>query len=282
MNVLLGTYHDWGSHLLDEIPIFLAVDMRCETILLNTAPSRNHNFFSLARRPRWPCFRSTPTAATGHDRRYTLRFVHDLLSHCPFDTIPSNDHPIPIIRGPAFEQFPTDSILQHSRARQHHAPTNIIEALQVLQATNELEIPRSTLADITGLLGLGHAFPEEALDIIVHGADVGLVHNHTLPREVGGVVDGELLEVWVTGPILVEDEKELLGSTEREDGHQHPAAAVQDAGDALHQGGFALDARDMRGDAVGAFGDEDIDLHVRGYLGGDQMPVILARVVACE
>ncbi len=83
-------------------------------------------------------------------------------------------------------------------------------------------------------------------------------------------------------PVLVEDQQELLGSAEREDGHQHPAATVQDAGDALHQGGFALDARDVRGDAVGALGNEDVDLHVRGHLGRYQVAVVFARVVACE
>jgi len=280
--IFISTYHDWGSHLLDEISILLPVDVRCETVLLDTTPSRNHNLFSLARRSRWSRFRSGPTAATGHDRWYTLWFVHDLLSHCSFDAVPSNDDPISIIRRPTLQQFPTNSILQHARASQHHASPDIIEALQVLQAPYEFKVPGSALADITGQLGLRHALAEQALDVIVHGADVRLVDDHALPREVGGIVDRELLEVRMAVPVLVEDQKELLGSTEREDGHQHPTAAVQDAGDALHQGGFALDPRDVRGDAVGAFGDKDVDFHVRGHFGRYQVAVVFARIVARE
>lgn len=40
-------------------------------------------------------------------------------------------------------------------------------------------------------------------DLVVHGVDVGLVHSHALPGQRRGVVDRDVVELWVVLPVLV-------------------------------------------------------------------------------
>lgn len=40
-------------------------------------------------------------------------------------------------------------------------------------------------------------------DLVVHGVDVGLVDGHALPGQRRGVVDGNVVELWVVLPVLV-------------------------------------------------------------------------------
>lgn len=52
---------------------------------------------------------------------------------------------------------------------------------------------------------------------------------HTSRSESGDVIDGEVAHLFgVSGPIFVEDEEDLLCSTEGEDGHENTALTHQD------------------------------------------------------
>lgn len=40
-------------------------------------------------------------------------------------------------------------------------------------------------------------------DLVVHGVDVGLVHGHALPGQRRGVVDWDVVELWMVLPVLI-------------------------------------------------------------------------------
>ena len=83
-------------------------------------------------------------------------------------------------------------------------------------------------------------------------------------------------------PVLFEDEQELLRHADREDGEQGAAAAVQDARDGFHEGRFALGARDVCADAERRFGNQAVNFEAFGDCCRDQVPVVLAAIVAGE
>lgn len=39
--------------------------------------------------------------------------------------------------------------------------------------------------------------------LVVHGVDVGLVHSHAFLGQRGGVVDGDVMQLWVVLPVLI-------------------------------------------------------------------------------
>ena len=47
----------------------------------------------------------------------------------------------------------------------------------------------------------------------IHGVYVCLVDSHALLRKGGGVIDWNLMELWVVRPILIQDKQQLLCST---------------------------------------------------------------------
>ena len=126
------------------------------------------------------------------------------------------------------------------------------------------------------------AFLEEGADVVVHASDIRLVHDHTFPGEVAGVINGDTLIFWMTGPILIEDQKKLLCPTKCEDRHQDTAPSVEDRGYGAHEGGFSLCARHVRGDAEGGFRNEDVDGDVGRDACGDEMSVVFPRVISRE
>lgn len=73
-----------------------------------------------------------------------------------------------------------------------------------------------------------------------------------------------------------------MRSSKGKNWHEHTPASVQDAGYALHERSLALGSRDVRGNAVCALRDENIDLDVFGNRCRDQMTIIFSRVVACK
>lgn len=40
-------------------------------------------------------------------------------------------------------------------------------------------------------------------DLVVHGIDVSLVNSHTLLSQGGGVVDGDVMQLWMILPVLI-------------------------------------------------------------------------------
>ena len=64
---------------------------------------------------------------------------------------------------------------------------------------------------------------------LVHGVDESLVDSHALLDQAGGVVDGDVGELGVRGPVLVQDQQQLLRAPEREHGDETAAAARDDA-----------------------------------------------------
>lgn len=178
--------------------------MCCKAEFLDTAPSRYHCPLRLAvgsgpSSHYWP----TPVA---HDSRYAIRLIHQLLGHCTFDAVPSNDHPILLTGGPSLQQFSTHSVLKHARTGKHDAFTHIVESLQVLETSDETEVPRSSFPNVTGLLCLCHTLTENILDIVVHGADVSLVDNHAFSGQVRGIVYLDPLILRMPCPVFIQNQ----------------------------------------------------------------------------
>ncbi len=271
-----------GRDLLDELAVLGAVDVGGEGILLDGAPARDHDLVRVAAATTTggP---PTPGGAPRHDGLDLLRLLHDLLRHGALDAVARDDDAVLLAGGPALEQLAADAVLEHTRGREHDAAADVLEAVEALERADELEVPGSALPRrVARGFRLGHALAEQPLDVVVHGADVGLVDEHALAREVAGVVDGVALVLAVLAPVFVEDEQQLLGAAEGEDGHEDAPATVEHARDGFHEGLLALHARDVGGDAVGGLGDEHVDLDAAGDLGGHEMAILLARVVAGE
>ena len=112
--------------------------------------------------------------------------------------------------------------------------------------------------------------------------DVRLVSDHAFPRCSAGEVYRIALILRVAGPVVLQNQHEFLRVAYSRDGEQSSPATVENPGDGFQECGFALGARDVRADAEGGLGDQTVDFGVGGDGGGDQMPVVLARVVACE
>jgi len=72
--------------------------------------------------------------------------------------------------------------------------------------------------DEVQLEGVGHV--HEGADVQVHHVDERLVHAEGFGGEFGRVKHGHGVEFWVRLPVLVEDQEEFLGASEREDGDQ--------------------------------------------------------------
>jgi hypothetical protein len=58
--------------------------------------------------------------------------------------------------------------------------------------------------------------------------DVLAIDVHAFDGEARDVVDRDVLQLGVLGPVFVEDEEDLLRSSEGEDGEQNATAALQD------------------------------------------------------
>jgi len=216
-------------------------------VLLDGAAARDHDLLGIAAGRAPP-----PGRAPRHDGLDLLRFLHDLLGHCALDAVTRDDDAVLLARRPPLEQLAAHAVLQHTRAGKHDAAPDVLETVDGLERADELKVPRPALArGVASGFRLGHALPEESLDVVVHGADVCLIDQHAFPSEVAGIVDGVFLVLPVLPPVLVENEQQLLRTAEGKDGHQHPAAAVQHAGDRLHQRLLPLYPWYVRGDAVG-------------------------------
>lgn len=271
-------YDDRSGHLLDELSVLDAVDVGGKGVLLYRAAAGNHDLLGVTTGAP-----SRSAHVPRHDRLDLIGLLHDLLGHCPFNAVTGDDDTVLLAGCPSLEQLAADAVLQHTRASKHDTAAHVVEAINVLEGADELEVPGTALSSaVARRLCFSHALPEQALDVVVHGADVRLVDKHTFPCQVAGIVDGKLLKVAVLGPVLVEDEQQLLCATEGENGHEHAAATVEDARDGLHERLLPLDARHVRGDAVGGFGDEDVYLDAPGHLGRHEMAILLARVVTRE
>ena len=170
------TYHYWSVNFFDEFSILLTVDVCGETKFLDTTATRNHHCFAFSAGR----FDAGGGASISGDGMDLFGLGHDLPCHGTFDGITSDDDSILLIWRPSLEKFPTHTILHHTRTRQHDTSSHIVKPVKILQTANILEIPRTPFVDVVHARGTGfvHSFAEQALDVVVHGADVGLVDYH--------------------------------------------------------------------------------------------------------
>lgn len=64
-----------------------------------------------------------------------------------------------------------------------------------------------------------------ALDTFVHGVGVGRVDVHAFFGQRRCIPDGDGLKFWVLGPVFFEDEEDVLGFAEGENGHEDTASS---------------------------------------------------------
>lgn len=134
------------------------------------------------RSPRLPC-----------DQPHISARAH--LGHSPLDRVPRDDQPILPIRRPVLQKLPRMIPLQHLRRGHHDARSRVFPFPEILDVPHVFErkgvivpVPRET-----------------GFDVIVHRVDVGPIDLHTAEGETGGVVDGDIVEFRVIGPVFVED-----------------------------------------------------------------------------
>lgn len=63
-----------------------------------------------------------------------------------------------------------------------------------------------------------------ASDPIIHGIDVGLIYCHASLSQRRSIVDRNVMEFRVVGPILIEDKEELLCSAKGKGWDEHSPA----------------------------------------------------------
>lgn len=252
--------------------------MGSKGIFSNAAPSRDKNLLAVATR----CSASAGHAAR-HDGLDLIGLLHNLLGHGALDAVTSDNDAVLLAWGPSFQQLSTDTVLKHTRTGEHYTATYIIETIEVLKGTDILEVPGTTLAgSVARGFCLGHALSEQALDVVVHSADVRLVDQHTLSRQVTGIVDRIPLKLGMLAPVLVKNEQQLLSSSQREHGHENATSTVENGGNGLHKGLFSFKTWNVRGNAVGRLCNEDINLDAFRDLGGNKMSILFTRVIASE
>jgi len=197
------TYHYWSVNLFDEFSILLTIDVCGETEFLDTTSTRNHHCFAFSA-GRFDAGCGSSTSRNGVD---LFGLGHDLPCHGTFDRVTGDNDSILLIWRPSLEEFSTHAVLHHTRTCQHDTSSYVVKPVKILQTANVLEIPGTSFVDVVHARGTGfvHSFAEQALDVVVHRADVGLVDNHALSGQVGGVVNGDLLIFWMSSPVLVED-----------------------------------------------------------------------------
>ena len=66
-----------------------------------------------------------------------------------------------------------------------------------------------------------------ALDLVVHSVNKGLINLHAFCSQVGNVVNWNLVQFRMVGPVLVQNQKELLSSSKRKDRHQDSTPSLQ-------------------------------------------------------
>lgn len=171
------THYYWCSNLFNELSVLVAIHMGSKGKLLDTASPRDHDLLRLTA---W-----SPASTSGVSRDhglYLLGLLHNLSSHGAFDTVTCDDHTILVTGCPPLEKLTADTTLQHTGTGQHDSAAHVLETVETFQGSNELEVPWPSLSGtVTSGFSLGHPFLEQALDVVVHGADIGLVHQHTLP-----------------------------------------------------------------------------------------------------
>lgn len=205
--------------------------MCCKRVLLHTAPPWNQHLFRVGS---W-CSPAGARQTARHDGLDVLWLLHNLLRHRALDTVTGDDDAVLVAGRPSFQKLAAHTVLQHTRTGQHDTAANILKPIKTLERPDEPKIPRSTTTGCVARgLGLSCTLGIQALDVIVHGARVCLVHHHALLGEVAGIVDGEILEIGVLAPVLVKNEEELLGTTKGKDRHQHTPATVENARNGLH------------------------------------------------
>jgi hypothetical protein len=116
---------------------------------------------------------------------------------------------------PRLEELAAEARLQHARRREHDARAELAV---------RPEPPR--VAHVAELEGV--ALLERRAHVVVHHLDVRLVHAKRLGRYAGGLVDRDAAEGGVAGPVVVEDEEQLLRAAERDDGDEALAALPDD------------------------------------------------------
>lgn len=114
-----------------------------------------------------------------HDGRDLLRLVHNLLRHSAFDGVTCDDDAIPGVWSPSLEKLARCAGLHHTRRSQHDGRAHVVEAFQILQRTHETEIPGSSPTYIALSFGFSEPLLGQALYVIVHSSDIGLVNLHT-------------------------------------------------------------------------------------------------------
>jgi hypothetical protein len=123
--------------------------------------------------------------------------------------VASDDDAALLVAAPALEEHSRQATLHHARAGYDHA-RRVLGLVHDLKVGDVLEDEEVVDA---GLLAY----------LLVHGFQVRLVRGHALLAHRGRVVDGDLVELRVQRPELVQDEQQLLRTTQRE--HRDQALA---------------------------------------------------------
>ena len=130
-----------------------------------------------------------------------LGLIDDGLRKGAFNDITRYHAGVASVCAPPVKKLAGEATLESTGAGHDHGRPHIIEAINALEWRDVLEIK-----------WVGGR--ELCTDAIIHGVDVGLIDGHAAFGEGGGIVDGDVVELGMGSPVLIQDEEKLLGAAE--------------------------------------------------------------------
>ena len=165
----------------------------------------------------WCAGRSKRKSTTAQSRK-KHNFLHFLsgpdLCQGSLYAVAGNDHSVPLVSAPALKELSGEAALHHPRRRHHHARTDVIKVIHALGEATQwwrwLEQRSGWLWGAAAHLQIADVLEDKGVVdvdglayLVVHGVDVGLVHSHAFLGQGWGVVDGDVMQLWVVLPVLV-------------------------------------------------------------------------------
>ena len=209
-----------------------------------------------------------PATIQGHD---LLGLVHNFLRQGILDGITGNQHAILWVGRPSVKELPGDSRLQHTGRGKDDARPPIIETI---------DIDRLEVANVPKGEGVGNIHLRA--DASIHHVGVRLIDAKSPTGQLGGVPDGDALQVRVGLPVLVKDQEQLLRPTEGKYWDEAPSTTRYDPLHRSREPRLPFRPRGVNLHSVGGLHHEDVGLDVGNFCRHEMAIVFHAVITGVE
>lgn len=205
-----------------------------------------------------------PATIQGHD---LLGLVHDFLRQGILDRITGNQHTILWVGRPSVKELPGDSRLQHTGRGKDDTRPSIIKAIDV----DRLEVANVSKGEGVGNIHL-------RTDASIHHVGVRLIDAKGPAGQLGGVPDGDALQMRVGLPVLVKNQEQLLRPTEGKYWDEAPSTARYDPLHRSREPCLPFRPRGVNLHSVGGLNHEDVGFDVGNFC-RHEMAIVFHAVI---